>query len=102
MKRIIIAYISLIFFSCVCLPAFANTTNSTKIGISVVIKGTIPCQFQFSAESGNGSKDYSRTDSFDCAIDSKKLLEKASTVSHQAIKESDENTNIVRVVMTVE
>ena len=102
MNRIIIACLNLIILCSVYVPALADTTDSTNIGINVVVKEIIPCQFQFSARSGNGSRDYSRTDSFDCATNSNKLYEKATNVSRQAIKESDKFTNQVRVVMTVE
>ena len=81
-------------------PAIAKTTNSTKIGISVVIKEKIPCQYEFSAESKNGSRKYSHVDSFNCATSSKKLLATAINVAHQTTPDPDSNR--VRVVMTIE
>jgi len=81
-------------------PAIANTTNSTKIGISVVIQGKTPCQFEFSAESKNGSRYYSHVDSFDCASSSKKLLESASNVARQTTQDPDSNR--VRVTRTIQ
>ena len=79
-------------------PALANTSDSTKIGISVVVKGKTPCQF--SAESKNGIRNYSHGDSFDCATSSKKLLAKAINVARLATPDPDSNR--VRVVMTIE
>ncbi len=99
MKRLIV-YLNLAILSCIYVPAIANTTNSTKIGISVVIKEKIPCQFEFSTKSENGSRDYSHVDTFDCATSSKKLLETASNVARQTTQDPDSNR--VRVVMTSE
>ena len=99
MKRLIVC-LSLAILSCNYVPAIANTTNSTKIGISVVVKEKIPCQFEFSAESKNGSREYSHVDSFNCANSSKKLLEAATKVARQTTQDTDSNR--VRVVMTVE
>jgi hypothetical protein len=97
MKRLI-AYLSVAIFSSIYVPALANTSDSTMIGISVVVKGKTPCQF--SAKDENGNRDYSHVDSFDCATSSKKLLEKASNVARQATQDPDSNR--VRVVMTIE
>ena len=99
MKRLI-AYLSLAIFSSIYVPALANTSDSTRIGISVVVKGKTPCQFEFSAESKNVSRDYSHVDSFDCATSPKKLLESASNVALQMTQDPDSNR--VRVVRTIE
>ena len=99
MKRLI-AFLSLAIFSSIYVPALANTSDSTKIGISVVIKGKTPCQFEFSAESKNVRKDYSHVDSFDCATSFKKLLESANNVARLTTQDPD--SNLVRVVRTIE
>ena len=99
MKRLL-AYLSLAIFSSVYVPALADTSDSTNIGINVVIQGITPCQFEFSAENKNGIRDNSHVDSFDCATSSKKLLEKASNVARYITPDPDSNR--VRVVRTIE
>ena len=103
MKRVLIClHILMLGFAYV--PAHAEITDSTKIGISVIIQEVVPCEFQFSAENGVGNSRLSYVDSYDCSTDSnsKKLHERADSLARQSFIETHINPNYVRVEETIE
>ena len=95
----------MVFFSivttyCLSLNALANTTDSTSIGISVVIKETQNCQFQFLPINTTQS---TQTYYSNCEFESKKLqirAEQAALQIDQKLILNELNEKQLRVVMT--
>lgn len=93
----------LLFLSCILFifPSISNadTSNSTRIGISVVIQNNTSCLFKFSAKSELASRNYSRLDSTTCDNRSVNTNEMIGNVESKKVLNSGANyTRLVSVV----
>jgi hypothetical protein len=93
----------LLFWSCFLffIPShsYADASNSTRIGVSVVIQNDNSCSFQFSAQSELASRDYSRLDSMTCDNSRQNPKEVIANVESKRVLDSGSSyTRIVSVV----
>ena len=98
--RLIIGFFSIAITYCLPLNAFANATDSTSIGISVVVKETQNCQFQFLPLNDSQS---AQTLFSNCDFESDKLqsrVEQAALQIDQNMILNELNEKQLRVVMT--
>ena len=98
--RLIIGIISIAITYCLPLNAAANATDSTRIGISVVVKETQNCQFQYVPLNNSQSV---QTQFSNCEFKSKELQQSADQVALQIDQKlilNELNEKQLRVVMT--
>ena len=100
--KLIIGFFSITMACFLPLNAFANATDSTSIGISVVVKETQNCQFQFLPLNNFQS---AQTQFSNCDFKSKKLQQSAEQAALQIDQKlilNEQNEKQLRVVMTIQ
>ncbi len=100
MAQKLIITLSLAVIYCLPLNVFASTSDSTNIGISVVVKATQNCQFEFLPVNYSHPN---QTHYSNCDFKSKNLQERADQtalrIDRKVISDTS-NEKQVRVVMT--
>jgi len=100
--KLLIGLFSFTIVNCLPLSVFANTTDSTRIGINVVVKATQNCQFQFLPINYSHSN---QTHYANCELESKILQQNADQVALQIDQKlilNELNEKLLRVVMTIQ